>query len=702
MNTRLNVYHLAVTYIAPRDLRDPMAVQQRLGGALRNGLATICGRLLTQVLDPDDPSVWLIRSVDIDLAMDVSAADEEFVAQTWGHRIAMTIARTIARGADGDSVLHFADWATYLAQFLGDLAEGQAWGKWYYGTFESLRGLSTGATIREALLCQPEQAEAVLLGLAVRGRLDQILSAMSESDAQTMYETCSAFHTTATTVVAKGQLIEGLLSVWPDASLYAPLAGMATAHHALRLYIAARQRLPSLQTASLRPAINHLLGFAEILRRVPMPGAWITHLTTGDIRTPLRLARSNGMAAHLEALPFFAQVAAGDSAWLAHVAHRITAPTTTVQATLTADRPTVAQMLGTPFGGIFLLLPSLLDLGIAELIKGTPYPDSDGISKAQALRYLLALKCLGRPRAIAALNDPVLPLAVGLGTPPSCEAIRGLDASATVAMDQHCLRRLVQMLARQGRVQGRCLSAEVVPVLPCGGDILLLRDITHDDWVYAAGVIDDAGVTQAVLDQGLRFVQEAVEARVEYLWLGPSLSRRLDADTLESFAGRMVWSDRHQAAGLAPLHLGQPSEESPPIVWMAEPGALPGDLRAALARYLVRAKPADQELAYLALTDLTLPIIANTHFDLTWSLIAHAVLNAFASRLMGFDWSSAEYLYCNFLAGMSAVQVTGEQIGVMLPRSPLHLVLRMAGVDGQTYTVPWLNDAQVTLSLAAD
>ena len=74
-------------------------------------------------------------------------------------------------------------------------------------------------------------------------------------------------------------------------------------------------------------------------------------------------------------------------------------------------------------------------------------------------------------------------------------------------------------------------------------------------------------------------------------------------------------------------------------------------------------------------------------------------MRAFARRLMGFDQSSLEYLYHNFLAGTSTVHVQQDLVEVQLPCSPLHVIVRMAGVDGQSYALPWLNDMQVTLAL---
>jgi hypothetical protein len=83
--------------------------------------------------------------------------------------------------------------------------------------------------------------------------------------------------------------------------------------------------------------------------------------------------------------------------------------------------------------------------------------------------------------------------------------------------------------------------------------------------------------------------------------------------------------------------------------------------------------------------------------DLTWSLVARAVLRHFAGRLIGFESSGPEHLYQNFLSGVSTVRTTGERIEVQLPQSPLAVILRLSGVWKQTYALPWLDGKEICL-----
>lgn len=79
--------------------------------------------------------------------------------------------------------------------------------------------------------------------------------------------------------------------------------------------------------------------------------------------------------------------------------------------------------------------------------------------------------------------------------------------------------------------------------------------------------------------------------------------------------------------------------------------------------------------------------------------IAHQAMAAFASRLFGFAGSSEEFLYANFCEGRGAICETDDAIVVELPPVPLEVVLRLAGIDGRRFTVPWIPDRTIELRL---
>jgi hypothetical protein len=119
---------------------------------------------------------------------------------------------------------------------------------------------------------------------------------------------------------------------------------------------------------------------------------------------------------------------------------------------------------------------------------------------------------------------------------------------------------------------------------------------------------------------------------------------------------------------------------------------------ALLATCLERARRPDEDLGYLSLVSL---LRGARHLDLALSLVARSVLCNFAWRLPGFAWSSADFLYTNFLDVTATVVPQTEDWLVHLARPPLHIVLAMTGVAQDTYHVSWLDGRRVQLTTSA-
>jgi hypothetical protein len=269
------------------------------------------------------------------------------------------------------------------------------------------------------------------------------------------------------------------------------------------------------------------------------------------------------------------------------------------------------------------------------------------------------------------------------------------------------VQRLAVRLGELRRAEGVCLFAELVDAGPgCRPRLaLLVRDTAQDAWVYAA----PAGGGPAALWQRLQEAREAGEAAAgvppEAVVIGPALAVRLAQPStglglpLAALLGQPEGAANPAAApaGWAPV---RPVGEGPPLaLWSPDPAGFPAQAAQALAAFLARARPAAPELAFFSLAGLEPPLRAGASFDLAVSLLAAAALKTFALRLLGFHWSSAAYLYENFLAGASQVQVDAGRIEVSLPRSPLDIVMRMGGVDGRTCAPPWLGGCEVMLRL---
>lgn len=700
MSAQLSIERLNATYLIPRGLleREAGEARHRLDAAMRHRLADMCHRMLERVLDTGDASVWLIRKLDLDMTLDVGAVDEETLTRVWASRIAASLARTFARGADGETVMRFPDRAAFLAHFLRDLADGRAWEKWYYNSLDTLRSLPASAAMREALIREPEQMKQALLHLARRSWLEQSLSVMSEGDAQRLYKACVGAEASADSEAGERKTVQALLAVWQTAHVRASAGSVANAHNALRLYLALRIKSAGASDGATQRIINHLLGFAEILRRMSDPEAFLSALTRGKLAEAIELAREGGATLHLESLPFIQRLAAQDKDWLSHAAQTLSANT---PATISKEKAAAARrIVNSSCGGLFLLLPAMQALDLNALIEAAPYPDSEETDKAQALRYLLFLKCC-RARSLETAYDFVPRFLAGFDELPSFEKLQELSLAATAEMDRASLWLLLEALILRGRVEGIHLAAELIATAESDGeDVLLLTDITSDAWAFAS-YVTQAQTAQDVLERGLKTIRQATGNAAASLLMDRNLDALIEAQTLAGHLSRVT--DSEQMREMLTAH-GTETEERPRL-WtdaktqQGEQTESFESLSKMLSQYLSHRRPAASELAYFSLLNFEPLKIESRGFDLAWSLVARALMKEFAARLVNFSWSSAEYLSRNFLEGMSIVQLEGGQVEVKLARAPLHIMLRIAGMDEQSYTISWLNETQVTLSL---
>lgn len=110
-------------------------------------------------------------------------------------------------------------------------------------------------------------------------------------------------------------------------------------------------------------------------------------------------------------------------------------------------------------------------------------------------------------------------------------------------------------------------------------------------------------------------------------------------------------------------------------------------------------RPITEEFAWFTLPESIAAIDPAT--EIAGTLFARAVLKHFARRLIAFDLSSPEHLLQNCLAGTAFVRDTSDRIEVELPPPPLAIVLSMAGILEEAYTLPWIDGRTICLLRSA-
>lgn len=87
--------------------------------------------------------------------------------------------------------------------------------------------------------------------------------------------------------------------------------------------------------------------------------------------------------------------------------------------------------------------------------------------------------------------------------------------------------------------------------------------------------------------------------------------------------------------------------------------------------------------------------LSNREWDVALSGISSAILRQFALKLGAFADSSPDYLHQNFLESRAEIEILPDHIAVRFLTCPLQMVLRMAGFDHGSWTVPWLENRKL-------
>lgn len=554
-------------YLIPRGHPAPESLKGRLDDALHRLLRETLDSTLSPLASAAGESIWLIRRLELDLSAN-TAADMDRATGAWARQIAGKLDRTLQAGADGENVLHFPDWAAYLAYFLGDLVEGLAWGRWFYRAFEGLRPLPVSAAARTAILDDPQAGFHALLSLPA-GRLKNLVASLTEADAR--------------------RVLDGL-SIGQQGPV----------------------DFTALQEACQRARRFSLTGERLALLVALETGRELGHLAGPELAAAARTAAYPSPHSAGGAQP---------------------------EDTLSADRPPRRY---TPFGGIFLLLPELNRLPLADLLAG--FPELDGEDAQAALRLLLLARVGGRSRASRHFNDPVL------------RDIAGVSPRFTPAAASGWLNRV----PRSGWARfNRVLSELDAGNPPAAGLGLVQVPLSGRPAVVVINLLDGAWLSLAGLDpirqSHWQILRPLLEANSAIRWFGAPELLYPACQLL-----RLTPPITSDSGSLQEARLDQVAEDLPFLL-----------------------APANWRLARPP--------------DLSLALAAQRLIRRFSRGLSGFEQSGLAYFFSNFLDFAVGLDEEPGRRTVFMGRPPLVLVLQRAGWMRQSYHLTWGSECKYEL-----
>jgi hypothetical protein len=373
--TRLFVERVHNHYLVPAD-QSAEELRDRLERSIQADLPSALAATLNRILNPEDRSIWFVRRLALDFPLNAEI-DPDNVAHVWAAQLAGVLI-DVMRDPGGGDAIRFSDRTSYVAQFLLDLVDGVAWDKWYYESFAGLRALPVTDALRTAILDDPETGLDVLHSLGEKA-LTIVRTLCPADAARVLTGLCArpSVGDAAECVSAVAGIARGIFHG----------AGGDEERHALILFLTALQSHPGLDLKML----------AEASRVIARLCRWIAEgsLAPNQLRSGGRLT-----AIHRALGPEHAGLLAPLLASRSTVLDALLSPG--LAAGASPESPAF-----THFGGMFLLLPLIDEMPLADACSGWPNPD--GAADAATLtRFLIFIKCLGGQQAFGCLSDPVV------------------------------------------------------------------------------------------------------------------------------------------------------------------------------------------------------------------------------------------------------------------------------------------------------
>ena len=681
-----------------------------------------------------DSAVVVLRNVRsrVFLPLDETPSDAQ-LARRWGERLAANVVRRIAEAGAGDhDVIRFGNQAEYVAHFLADLLDGQAWTRWYYGAFRHLRGLALEEAAVTVLDDHRDHLTAILVLLARRGVLDRLLRRLTVSAVRRLWY---AGLRNRPAIAASGGGAAPVAAVSGDGETDKPLANRpfsaAGGVHKDRalfeqacclidlldlwsdptvdreaLFVAYRPRSVSdwRDTEALTQAVGDVLGFLGESSRL--------RTFAGSLPA--------GLSARIDRV-----LAAYD--WLdprrlrARLLALLTRRPPAVAPVVTPRQRALLEALGAVLNGFSPSWPGRGEIEAWALRVYAALVDRDSrwADDTLALRLIESIAHARVAQSGGHVGDEAavaLPEGAGEGvawmTALGPAALALLEASGP---PPHSDMQTIETDCAGVFLLLRAIADLKLPLLagsaayPPGEDVGRPADLLIPLFLRLAGA---ASLRDGRVDPALALLAPGLPTGIERLravWsaVGEEDHRRFQQTVLRVLTGqRLIAGDR--------LHIYALQAEEGGPAWVAGDedgllwplGTVPDESAASLKgeapggtalttddpteRYSDGRRALLAALSALAAGRLDLPAT-----DLAMALLAMSVLRAWARWLPRFSQASVPYLLENFIRRRGYISVNANRIEVEMAPAPLDVVIEMAGYTAELEKVDWLGGRNV-------
>lgn len=729
-------------------------------GRLRERLEHVAHELLTSEYEAalaqalaDDPAVYVIRRVDARLALVLDGGSgERQAARRIGQRMAGAAVRSIAREAQGDNLVRFDDQADYVAHFLTDLVNGQAWGRWYYGAFRAAQPLDMAEVIHTALADNLPHLPAIIAHLHRNRALDRMVNLVSLDErhwlwsqlrGETYRDRADVRSLLSITIEFVERLdlwrrrpeidtlLNSILTSRPVHIDWRDQGGPANAIlHILSLlaqqdYLA----LPAPMGDGFRSRLGHLVSEFDWIDSDHFVSGFLDLLNTppqSKPALPLPIVRRLFTPRRRKLLAALQQITGEQRVVLDTSIPDSAENALRLYAALIAEHPEWTE-------------DAMATATIQQLLEAWKQMRQDGSSRALQDVHAPADRARVRVEFVAGLGESAEALLLELERVSAAQhpslGRRVETKGAGVALLLRALndiRLLALIKAANYEVQPGLSAVVLALLLRCAGDDTVVDGHIDAGLQVLAGLAtnDDASDAIDTVEQ-LRAAWAAVAnpGAWQVAWLRPVVAQRLmqpavmhvygleygaqaalvvadESGSLWPF-GRIVHSPADGAQAVAGWLAAWHNEtgESPRIV--ADHDAFDvTSISGQTVRFVVdetdalaTSHLAGRDRLQSALSALDGGALGRLDWDLALALSANTLLSLWARWLRQFAASTIPYLLTQFVRRSGHIELADETITVAMDSRPLDVVLDLAGYRAPLSGVPWLGDREVRFQI---
>lgn len=415
-------------YIISKSNNSIASLRDRFDYISKNLLAKALERKISST--DEDTSLILINKLELDFSLSLSDLSDVDIADMWSSQLVSEFKKSM-NSSDSSNVVIFSSRAEYLASFIADLIKGVAWQKWQYDGFEHLKKFDSRGVIKEVLKWDHEIVEDILLLLVEKNCLDELLRELKEDDFKIIYDDYLDAHEKYGSKSYR-DLIRILTTVLDESSLDFHGKEFLSFKNYLRLYLKTIQRYPELRSVPfLRKAVRLTFLLKELLKKSTGGEVVSNLIEQGDMEGFLSFVQSETDRNSPGLFSFIKEVitSEGETAFF-EIIKEIKEKSATVSA----------EKIITTYGGIFVLIRTILEMKLNLLINNSSYPEWDNLSRPQTLFLFLAQKIAGYKELIYEGIDSGLLAFAGFKNPPMPVLLKEYVEAITPEMNIHFLK----------------------------------------------------------------------------------------------------------------------------------------------------------------------------------------------------------------------------------------------------------------------